>query len=200
MCGRYDIQIDPRALGEMLGLEVPDFVRDADFSPGDTGPVIAVGQDGGTKVVLMRWGLEPGWMTEKPSRPMFNARAETVADKPMFRSAFRRKRALVPAMAFYEWSGKPGAKTKWRFSGADGSPLIFAGLWEARDRGDGVKQLTFTLLTTTPNADTADYHDRMPVILDETARKLWLDPETDPALLLELAVPAPDGTLVVRAA
>ncbi len=200
MCGRYDIKADPKALGGLLGLAVPDFVRDADFSPGDTGPVIAIGQDGQAKVVLMRWGLEPGWMTEKPSRPMFNARAETVADKPMFRAAFRRKRALVPAMAFYEWTGKPGAKTKWRFSKADGSLLIFAGLWEARDRGDGQKQLSFTLLTTTPNADTADYHDRMPVILDGEAQKIWLDPEADPALLLELAVPAPDGILAVSAA
>jgi len=199
MCGRYDIEVDPKTLGEMLGLEVPDFVRDADFSPGDTGPVIAVGQDGRTKVVLMRWGLEPSWMTDMPGRPMFNARAETVADKPMFRSAFRRKRALVPARAFYEWTGKPGAKTKWRFSRADGALLIFAGLWEARDRADGQKQLTFTILTTTPNADAADYHDRMPVILDGEAQKLWLDPETDPALLLELAVPAPDGTLAVSA-
>lgn len=200
MCGRYDIEIDPKTLSEMLGLEVPDFVRDADFSPGDSGPVIAVGQDGRTKVVLMRWGLEPSWMTEKPARPMFNARAETVADKPMFRSAFRRKRALVPAIAFYEWSGKPGAKTKWRFSKADGSLLIFAGLWEARNRGDGQKQLTFTVLTTTPNADTADYHDRMPVILEGEAQKVWLDPEADPQLLLEMAAPAPDGTLTVNAA
>lgn len=200
MCGRYDIEVDAKALSEMLGLDVPDFARDADFSPGDTGPVIAVGQDGQTKVVLMRWGLEPSWMTEKPARPMFNARAETVAEKPMFRSAFMRKRALIPAVAFYEWTGKPGAKTKWRFSKADGSLLIFAGLWEARDRGDGEKQLTFTVLTTTPNADAADYHDRMPVILDEKAQKIWLDPGADPQMLLEMAVPAPDGTLTVSAA
>jgi putative SOS response-associated peptidase YedK len=200
MCGRYDIEVDAKALSEMLGLDVPDFVRDADFSPGDTGPVIAVGQDGQTKVVLMRWGLEPGWLKEKPTRSMFNARAETVAEKPMFRAAFKRKRALVPAVAFYEWTGKPGAKTKWRFSKADGSLLIFAGLWEVRDRGDGEKQLTFTVLTTTPNADAADYHDRMPVILDEKAQKIWLDPEADPQMLLEMAAPAPDGTLTVAAA
>lgn len=200
MCGRYDIEVDAKALSEMLGLDVPDFVRDADFSPGDTGPVIAVGQDGQTKVVLMRWGLEPGWLKEKPTRPMFNARAETVAEKPMFRAAFKRKRALVPAVAFYEWTGKPGAKTKWRFSKADGSLLIFAGLWEARDRGDGEKHLTFTVLTTTPNMDAADYHDRMPVILDEKAQKIWLDPEADPQMLLEMAAPAPDGTLTVAAA
>jgi putative SOS response-associated peptidase YedK len=200
MCGRYDIEVDPKALAAMLGLDVPDFVADADFSPGDTGPVIAVGKDGQTRVVLMRWGLEPSWMKERPSRPMFNARAETVAEKPMFRAAFRKKRALVPAMAFYEWTGKPGAKTKWRFSKADGSLLVFAGLWEARDREDGQKQLTFTILTTTPNADAADYHDRMPVILDENAQKIWLDAEADPQFLLELAAPAPDGTLTVSAA
>lgn len=199
MCGRYDIEVDPKTLSEMLGLDVPDFVRDADFSPGDTGPVIAVGKDGQTKVVLMRWGLEPGWLKEKPTRPMFNARAETVAEKPMFRAAFKRKRALIPAVAFYEWTGKPGAKTKWRFSKADGSLLIFAGLWEARDRGDGQKQLSFTVLTTTPNADAADYHDRMPVILDARSQKIWLDREADPRMLLEMAAPAPDGTLTVTA-
>jgi putative SOS response-associated peptidase YedK len=200
MCGRYDIEVDPKTLSEMLGLDVPDFVRDADFSPGDAGPVIAVGKDGQTKVVLMRWGLEPGWLKEKPTRPMFNARAETVAEKPMFRAAFKRKRALIPAVAFYEWTGKPGAKTKWRFSKADGSLLIFAGLWEARDRGDGQKQLSFTVLTTTPNADAADYHDRMPVILDARSQKIWLDREADPRMLLEMAAPAPDGTLTVTAA
>lgn len=200
MCGRYDIEVDPKTLSMMLGLDVPDFIADADFSPGDTGPVIAVGADGQTRVVLMRWGLEPSWMKEKPKRPMFNARSETVAEKPMFRAAFKRKRALVPARAFYEWTGKPGAKTKWRFSRPNGNLLIMAGLWEARDRGDGQKQLTFTVLTTTPNADAVDYHDRMPVILDENAQKIWLDPEADPRFLLELAAPAPDGTLKVEAA
>ncbi|GJL98172.1 MAG: DUF159 family protein [Hyphobacterium sp.] len=200
MCGRYDIEVDPKTLSDMLGLDVPDFVRDADIAPGNTGPVIAVGQDGQSRVVLMRWGLEPSWMKERPARPMFNARSETVAEKPMFRSAFKRKRALVPAMAFYEWTGKPGAKTKWRFSKADGSLLTFAGLWEARDLGDGQKQLTFTVLTTTPSADAVDYHDRMPVVLDKNAQSIWLDPDADPDFLLELTLPAPDGTLVVSAA
>lgn len=200
MCGRYDIEIDPVFLCELLGLEVPDFIDDADFSPGDVGPVIAVGRDGKIKVVLMRWGLEPGWMKDKPRRPMFNARSETVAEKPMFRSAFKRKRALVPAIAFYEWTGKTGAKTKWRFSKRDGSLLVFAGLWEAREQHDGQKRLTFTILTTTPNTDVVDYHDRMPVILDETSQKIWLDPDADSGLLLELTTPAPDGTLTVEAA
>ncbi|WP_421785903.1 SOS response-associated peptidase [Hyphobacterium sp.] len=200
MCGRYDIEVDPKTLSAMLGLDVPDFIADPDFSPGDTGPVIAVGADGETRVVLMRWGLEPGWMTTRPKRPMFNARSETVAEKPMFRAAFSRKRALVPALAFYEWTGQPGAKTKWRFSKRDGSLLVFAGLWEVRDHGDGEKRLTFTVLTTTPNADTEAYHDRMPVILDENAQKTWLDADADPDFLLEMTAPAPDGTLKVEAA
>ena len=201
MCGRYDIEDADALLPLLFGLEIDDVsMPTGELAPTAMGPVVARGADGNMKAVRMRWGLEPGWMTTLPSRPTFNARSETVDKKPMFREAFAKRRALAPASAFYEWQGKPGSKTRYRFTRVDGAPLVFAGLWEKRKIETGELKLTYTILTCAPNADVVDFHDRMPVILAPELWPAWLDPETPQGELKAMLKPSKDGFLEAIAA
>lgn len=198
MCGRYDFNLTAQDLSALFGeLDGPDPPPNRDLAPGALGLVIARGRGGVLKKVVMRWGLEPGWMTEPPVKPVFNARAETVSQKPMFREAFRKRRCLVPADAFFEWTGATGRKTRWRLSAADGAPLVFAGIWELRKQGEQTI-LTYAVVTVEPNAEAAEVHDRMPAVLPKTAQDIWLDPDADAEALKSLLRPAPDGFLTVE--
>ncbi len=152
----------------------------------------------------LRWGLVPSWAKDpKMGDRLINARAEDVADKPAFRTAFARRRGLVPADGFYEWQPRPGQKKKQPMfvHRRDGEPMAFAGLWEVwRDRNAGEDAdwlRTFAIVTTRPNDLLAPIHDRMPVILPEAAWDTWLDPEAEPAVLESLLVPAPDDSIAV---
>ncbi len=110
---------------------------------------------------------------------MINARAETVADKPAYRSSFRRRRCLVVADGFYEWQRTGGPKQPFLFRLAGRSPFAMAGLWDRWDKGEGEALETFTVLTTAPNDLVQPVHQRMPVILPPTAFEEWLDPELE---------------------
>jgi putative SOS response-associated peptidase YedK len=149
--------------------------------------------DGGNEIVPMRWGLVPSWwkkqLSELPST--FNARAESVADKPMWRSAFTSRRCIIPASGFYEWTGKPGSKTPHYFSAPDGEPLAFAGLWERWDSPEGDDVLSATIIVGEANEWMQRFHDRMPIILDWSDARAWID-GNHPATLLR---PARDDTL-----
>lgn len=119
--------------------------------------------------VSARWGLMPAWATSTKVAPI-NARAEGAADKPFFRSAFRKRRALVPADGWYEWITRDGVKTPHYIHRADASPLLFAGLWEPpRESSDAP---SFTILTRAADPEIEVLHDRMPVVLE---REDWLD-------------------------
>ncbi|MEE2567414.1 SOS response-associated peptidase [Hyphobacterium marinum] len=196
MCGRYDISDSAAQMALLFNLGLTgDTLPAGEIAPTAAGAVVALGADGTRKAVVMRWGLEPGWMREPPSRPIFNARSETVEDKPMFRTAFAKRRALAPASAFYEWQGEPGAKTRYRFTRPDGSPMVFAGLWEKRKLDSGELKLTYTILTCAANGDVADYHDRMPVILGPDQWDVWLNAESPLPVIKDMLQPAPDGYL-----
>jgi len=143
---------------------------------------------------LLRWGLVPAWAKDLSfGSKAINARSETAPDKPAFRDAFRRRRCLVPADGFYEWSASEGGRRHpFLIRRVDRRPFAFAGLWErwAPPGADPVE--TFTILTTTPNAVVARLHDRMPVILPREAFAPWLDPDLrDVDALRPLLVPAP---------
>ena len=134
----------------------------------------------------MRWGLVPSWwkkpLSELPST--FNARAETVAEKPMFRSAFKSRRCVIPASGFYEWTGAKGAKTPHYFSAPDGRPLAFAALWETwRDAESDAQVDSATIIVGAANNWMARFHDRMPVILDWRDAGAWMAGD-DPGALL----------------
>jgi len=125
----------------------------------------------------MRWGLIPFWAKD-PSIgfKMINARAETVAAKPAFREAIRKRRCLIPADGFYEWLKNGKVKTPFCFTMADDSIFAFAGIWDSWRNPEGKAIETCSIITTTPNALLIDIHDRMPVILPDDAYDLWLDP------------------------
>lgn len=148
----------------------------------------------------MRWGLVPRWSKTGPGgRAIINARAETAPDKPMFRDALRKRRAIAPADGFYEWAGEGRAKTPHYIQRADGEAMAFACLWEVwTDPESAESVLSYATLTTGPAPDIAHVHDRSPVILDPEAWALWLDPDTDPHAIEALLVPPVAGALTLH--
>jgi len=127
---------------------------------------------------MLRWGLIPRWVKDptRGSQPI-NAKAETAAEKPMFRDAFRRRRCLIPADGFYEWKQEGGRKQPVYICTKDRQPFAFAGLWEHWEEQEGQFIESCTILTTEPNDLLAQVHSRMPVILDQNDYDLWLDPD-----------------------
>ncbi len=139
--------------------------------------VVRAGEQG-RELVSMRWGLAPLWW-KKPLKELpatFNARAETVAEKPMFRDAFKRRRCIIPASGFYEWTGGKKDRQPHLFTAADGSPVLaFAGLWDRwRDPATGEDLLTATIIVSGANAWMTPYHDRMQVLLAPGDFDAWL--------------------------
>jgi putative SOS response-associated peptidase YedK len=155
-----------------------------------------VAEDGKRELIRARWGLVPGWW-KKPLKELklatFNARAETVEEKPMFRSAFKRKRCLIPVSGYYEWQDTPGGKQPWYFTARDGSPaLSIAGLWDEWTNPETGKPLkSCTMIITEPNKFVAEVHDRMPVLLTEKQFDPWLTGEAG----VEYLKPAPNNFL-----
>ncbi|WP_237476889.1 SOS response-associated peptidase [Lichenibacterium dinghuense] len=140
----------------------------------------------GREVASMRWGLVPAWWKKglKEVPATFNARAETVASKPMFRDAFRRRRCIVPASGFFEWTDAAGGKQPHFFSAADGGVLAFAGLWDRwTDPASGDELLSCTVIVSGANGWMAPYHDRMPVLLGAADVAGWLSVEAGPEVL-----------------
>lgn len=200
MCGRYSLatpdpsQIRARfAVGERLEVR-----RRYNVAPGDD--VLAVVQrDAAPEGAVLRWGLVPHWVKDPRELGVktINARAETVAERPAYRDAFARRRCLIVADGFYEWSaGTPHWITR-----EDGAPFAFAGLWASwRPTSDEpVEPLrSCAIVTTAANERIRDLHDRMPVILPPDAEPAWLDPGSDPAELHALLDAARGTELVAR--
>jgi putative SOS response-associated peptidase YedK len=153
-------------------------------------------RDGKRTLERMRWGLVSSWWS-KPLKELklatFNARAETVATKPMFRSAFKRNRCLIPVSGYYEWQDTPDGKQPWYFTARDGSPaLTIAGLWDEWQDKESDKPLkSCTMIITKPNKFVAEVHDRMPVLLAEKDYEPWLSGKGG----LELLKPAAEDML-----
>jgi putative SOS response-associated peptidase YedK len=141
----------------------------------------------GREIVPMRWGLIPDWW-KKPRKDVpatFNARAETVAEKPMFRGAFKYRRCIIPASGFYEWTGSKGARQPHFFTAADGSPVLaFAGLWDRWiDPANFDEVISVTIIVSGASALMAPYHDRMPVLLEAKDFDAWIDGSLGPDAL-----------------
>jgi putative SOS response-associated peptidase YedK len=157
-----------------------------------------VGTLGKRELVGMRWGLIPSWWN-KPLKEMrlatFNARAETVANKPMFRSAFKRNRCIIPASGYYEWQTTPAGKQPYYFTPKDGSILSIAGIWDEWKNPETGKPLkSCTMIITEPNKVAAKVHDRMPVLLAPNQFEAWLSGKAG----AEILRPAPDRMLAMR--
>jgi putative SOS response-associated peptidase YedK len=198
MCGRYYLIGSEPELRAQFDLDAFGFEWQPRYNIAPQQPVpIIIAHRGKRALGLVRWGLVPAWAeSEDVGMRTINARAESIAEKPAYREAFRSRRCIVPASGFYEWRREAGGgRTPHAVQPADGRPLAFAGLWEKWRGPDGRTVTTCTIVTTEAAEAIRPIHDRMPVILDATGQRLWLDPDTDPETLLELLRRPPDAGL-----
>jgi putative SOS response-associated peptidase YedK len=180
MCGRFTQHYTWKEIHDMYRLlpsAAPSNMRPR-YNICPTTPVDTVRNVDGTRMFEpMRWGLVPSWWS-KPLKEMrlatFNARAETVAEKPMFRDSFKKRRCLIPASGYYEWKTTPEGKQPYYFTRADGGIITIAGLWSNwNDKATGEDLKSTTTLITEPNKFVAEFHDRMPVILEANDFEEW---------------------------
>ncbi len=201
MCGRYTLTTPLEGLRAVFLFEESfNLAARYNIAPTQEVPAVRRGpEDGERHLALLRWGLIPSWAKEASiGSRMINARAESVAEKPAYRTAFRRRRCLIPADGFYEWQARPsGPKQPYLIAPAAGGPFAFAGLWESwTDKAEDKTVESFTILTTVANRRLADIHHRMPVILAPADHDAWLDPASGADALLALLRPAPDQDFV----
>lgn len=181
MCGRYALYKTLAEIASYFGAKegadgLWDWAPHYNISPGMVVPVIAWDGRKQRKIVPMRWGLHPHWKKEPPEgRPMFNARVETAAEKPSFRTPFRRRRALFPANGWYEWEGVERPKTPNYIYETDNEICAFAGLWDQWRVDEGITLITATILTTAAQGDVKHLHHRMPVRLPQACWEDWLN-------------------------
>lgn len=199
MCGRM-IQMTPlEVLRQIFGFTgAPNLRPRYNLAPTQDAAVIRdAGR--GREIALLRWGLVPSWAKDASgAAKLINARSETAADKPSFRSAFAQRRCLVPVDGFYEWqaAGEGRRKQPFVIRRPDHAPFALAGLWERWQGPEGVLE-TFTVLTTAANRTLSALHERMPVVLAPGDWSLWLDPAAPPPVVTDLLRPAPDDALAM---
>ena len=179
MCGRFTQTASPEVIAQQFHLtDPPLFTSRYNIAPSQPIAAIRIDPDTATRtLVMLRWGLIPSWAKDpKIGHQCINAKAETVAEKPSFRSAFKKRRCLVIATGFYEWQIHGRAKQPMWIGLRSQQPFAFAGLWEHWTPAEGEPLETCTIITTEPNDLMAPIHNRMPVILSPTSYDQWLDP------------------------
>lgn len=181
MCGRFTLRTPAAQIAKYFNVSAPqEWQLALRFNIAPTQQVAAIRQseEKSRELVPLRWGLVPSWAKDlKIGNSLINARGESVAEKPSFRAAFKRRRCLIAADGYYEWK-KLDAKTKqpYYIRREDEKPFAFAGLWERWDK-DPEPIESCTIITTDANEVTRDIHDRMPVILSPDNFDIWLDSE-----------------------
>ncbi len=207
MCGRYSLTSPVEAVRRVFDFpERPNLAPRANIAPSQEVAAVRLGpgesgddgrEHGGRCFVWLRWGLIPAWAKDTAiGNRMINARAETLAEKPAFRSAFRRRRCLIPADGFYEWKSEHGRKQPYRITLAVGGPFALAGLWECWTDPQGAGTIeSCTIITTEANDRLREIHHRMPAILAPESLDPWLDPKTPAAQAQALLRPYPAEAL-----
>ncbi|WP_062387289.1 SOS response-associated peptidase [Demequina iriomotensis] len=202
MCGRYANFLTEQELIDAF--EIAVVADDARLAPRyNIGPmqdtsIVVARKEAGRSLELARWGLVPSWAKEPAiGSRMFNARSETIAEKPSFRSAFAKRRCLIPASGYYEWKAGADGKTPYFIDTADGSPLALAGLfefWRDKALGDEAPWLaTCSVVTTAAREAMQEIHDRQPVMLLPEEADAWLDAASSPDdLFAAMGAPAPE--------
>lgn len=199
MCGRYAITMPAEAMRQLFharydGLDWPPRFN---IAPSQPVPFIRRAPDGSNEIAIARWGFHPSWMKEPPgAKSMINARSETAAEKPFFRDAMKKRRALLVANGYFEWKRDGAVKTPFFIHAATDEPLVFAALWERwRDpEGDGAFVETVAMLTAAAHPSISLIHDRMPVMLGQDLANQWLDPtlpKEAAGFLIEAAIAKP---------
>lgn len=200
MCGRFTLAVPAEQVASQFQLpQVPELAPRYNIAPTQQVAAVRAG-DAGRELAMLRWGLIPSWAKDASiGAKLINARSETAAEKPSFRSAMRQRRCLIPADGFYEWQAQAGGKQPFHITLADGRPFALAGLWEHWKSPDGTWLQSCTILTTAANELMRPLHDRMPVILHPEQYGLWLDPGLhDVGPLQELLVPYPAAEMAAR--
>lgn len=192
MCGRYVVSSPYKKLAKHFGVEPPEETPGKRYNAAPTQELPVITAESPT-IEMMRWGLIPFWAKDKSiGTKLINARAETLVEKPSFRTSFRKRRGLVASDGFYEWKKTAHGKVPMFIHLASGEPFAIAGLWdEWNDPESGATVRSFTIITTEPNEMMADIHNRMPAILRREDEKLWLDPHADEQELLYALRPFP---------
>jgi len=188
MCGRYVFTSPLEAIQQMFKFDqMTNLGPNFNVAPTHEMPIVRRRKgDRRNELVMARWGLIPHWAKDaKIAYSTINARSETAATKPAFRDAFKRRRCLVPADAFYEWKREGKGKQAHLIKLKGGSPFAFAGLWSTWRSPEGEDIASYTIMTTEPNDLMATLHNRMPVILGTDDHDHWLDLDTDPAGVLK---------------
>ena len=207
MCGRYAITLPPEAVrGFFRYVEQPNFPPRYNIAPTQPVPVVRLQREGDGRLarhfVLMRWGFIPFFVKDLKKIPLLiNARGETMAEKPSFRGAVKRRRCLFIADCFYEWRREgevKGAGQPYMIRRADGAPFGFAGLWEDWSSPDGSQVETACIVTVDANGEMSAVHDRMPAIIEPKNFDLWMSlDEADTPKALSLARPAEEDLLTL---
>ena len=197
MCGRFTLVAIPEDIQDAFDMAVDPSQVAPRYNIAPTQDVLSVVQrQEGRRAEMFRWGLVPSWANDaKIGNKMINARAETVFEKPGFRSASRRRRCLVVADGFYEWHRTPKERQPYRFGLKDWQPFGLAGLWESWRSPQGDHVRSCTIITTSSNELVGRVHSRMPVMLSAEGQGLWLDENKDVADLRELLVPYDAGEM-----
>lgn len=188
MCGRYSFtQLAETIADKFQVKEVPPLSPRYNIAPTQQVATIFLDSDSSERQFkMLRWGLIPSWAKDaKMGAKLINARAETVAEKPAFRAAFKKRRCLILADGFYEWHTENGEKQPFYFRLENGEPFAFAGLWEHWEKGEGEPIESCTIITTEANELMRSIHERMPVIIDPKDYEQWLNPEIRKTELLQ---------------
>jgi putative SOS response-associated peptidase YedK len=207
MCGRFTLTWDEwRRVADALRIEdesdlAASYRPRFNIAPTDHHFIVA-SEFERRRVQRARWGLVNGWATDnRRASQCINARAEMLEQRTTFREAFQRRRCVVPADGFYEWTGPKGKRQPLWIHPHAGDLMLFAGLYESWYAERNKLEVTFTIVTCAANAVIGEIHDRMPVILDERAAEDWMNPrEEAPISLKRLLVPAPSELLVMQPA
>lgn len=196
MCGRFAITLPTDAMAQLFAAKpANDLPQVPNYNVCPTTQVhVVAGGETGRRLVSMRWGFLPHWYKSPTDGPLLiNARAETIAEKPAFRSACRERRCLIPADGFYEWKkDAEGNRLPWYIRPSEGEIMAFAAIWQSWDKGDAPMD-TCAVVTTGANESIGQIHHRMPVVVEQKDWGLWLGEEGKGAALL--MKPAPDEAL-----
>jgi putative SOS response-associated peptidase YedK len=197
MCGRYTDTRRDKAFLARFGVQA-DFIFTPRYNiaPTQEASIIVQEENGSFNLRQARWGLVPSWAKDaKIASNLVNARSETIATKPAFRTAYRKRRCLVLADGFYEWRKIPGGKEPTHIRMHEGKPFAFGGLWESWRTPDGLALETFCLITLPPNDLCARIHNRMPLIVPEPNAAEWLDGKSSGESISELLKPYPSAEM-----